>query len=332
MVDKMANWENGLMAEELMKNTNLPFTDRVINFPLPHKFKMPHIDKYDGNGDPTEHMESLRAHFILHGTPDEISCRAFPLTLVGVAKEWFARLPLKFVDNFKSLGCLFLCQFLATRKRKKNPTYLLSLIQGKDESLKDFTLRFNKEKLTVKNPSEQMILNALMHGAEEYINQEETVGALIKSQEKATRQDGGAAKVAPVSSRKKQEKNPKQQEKKTLKPKNDSQRKLSKFTPLNTSMTEVLMEIKRDPTFRWPTKLKDPLSKRDHTKFCQYHNEVGHLTEECVSLDQEIEAFIKNGRLGKLLAGERNRGRNPQQPLLLEGNREAIRGKGKITI
>ncbi|XP_059446517.1 uncharacterized protein LOC132178073 [Corylus avellana] len=111
-----------------------------------------------------EHMESLRAYFILHETPDEISCRAFPLTLAGVAKEWFARLPIESVDNFKSLGCLFLSQFLATQKRKKNPTYLLSLIQGKDESLKDFIVKFNKEKLTVESPSEQTILDALMHG------------------------------------------------------------------------------------------------------------------------------------------------------------------------
>ncbi|XP_059436452.1 uncharacterized protein LOC132169435 [Corylus avellana] len=74
MADKIANGENGLTAEELMENTNLTFTDRVMNFPLPDKFKMPHIDKYHSNGDPTEHMESLRAHFILHGTPDEISC------------------------------------------------------------------------------------------------------------------------------------------------------------------------------------------------------------------------------------------------------------------
>jgi hypothetical protein len=64
-------------------------------FPMPHKFKMPCVDKYDGNRDPTEYVENFRAHLILHGTPYEIACRAFLLTLAGVAKDWFARLPPK---------------------------------------------------------------------------------------------------------------------------------------------------------------------------------------------------------------------------------------------
>lgn len=106
-----------------------------MSYPLLDKFKNPRIDKYDGSGDSTKHMESLRAHFVLHGTLDEISCKVFPLTLVGVAKDWFARLSAKSEDNFKTLRCLFLSHFMATRKRKKNPAYLLSLVQGKDKSL-----------------------------------------------------------------------------------------------------------------------------------------------------------------------------------------------------
>lgn len=95
-------------ALELMESTNMPFTNQVMSYPLPYKFKMPRIVKYDGNEDSAEHMESLCEHFILHGTPNEISCRAFPLTLARVAKDWFARLPAKSVYNFKTLGCLFL--------------------------------------------------------------------------------------------------------------------------------------------------------------------------------------------------------------------------------
>jgi hypothetical protein len=38
----------------------------------------------------------------------------------------------------------------------------LTLRQGKEESLKDFMLRFNKEKLEVDSPDEKTMLNALM--------------------------------------------------------------------------------------------------------------------------------------------------------------------------
>ncbi|XP_059453507.1 uncharacterized protein LOC132184045 [Corylus avellana] len=92
-------------------------------------------------------------------------------------------------------------------------------------------------------------------------------------------------------------------------------------------MTEVLIEIRRGPNFKWPTRMKGLASKRDHTKFCQYHNEVSHLIKECVSLRQEIESFIRNGKLVRFLADERDRGRDHQQPLPLEGNREAVGGR-----
>lgn len=101
--------------------------------------------------------------------------------------------------------------------------------------MKDYILRFNKEKLTIESLDEQTVLTALMHGvrvegplmaelakkstyvtlrqflnkAKEYINQEEAIGALMKSQKDATLVKTSSDKVVPVSSGKKEEKNPK---------------------------------------------------------------------------------------------------------------------------
>ena len=54
---------------------------------MPDKFKMPRVEKYDGSGDSQDHLEAFQEHIVLHGTSDEIACRAFPLTLKGVAKD-----------------------------------------------------------------------------------------------------------------------------------------------------------------------------------------------------------------------------------------------------
>ena len=192
---------------DMLDDKNLPFSEHVRAYTMPNKFKMLCVEKYDGVGDPKAHLEAFREHIVLHGTPDEISCRAFPLTLTEVVKDWFIGLPPKSVSNFQELGHLFLTQFLVTRKRKKNVTYLLTMRQGKVESLKDFMLHFNKEKLEVDNPDEKIMLNALMQEiradiplmadlartthsmtltrfmkkTEEYINQEELVGTLLKA-------------------------------------------------------------------------------------------------------------------------------------------------------
>jgi hypothetical protein len=163
MVLFMENGEGQSTAERLMTKTTLPFTNRVLNFPLPDKFKDPRVDKYDGNGDPSDHVEGFRAHLAFHGTLDEIACRAFPLTLKGVAKDWFNNLKPQSIDNFDMLGRQFMNQFLVVRRRKKNPAYLLSLVQEKEEPLKDYLHRFNQEKLTVENPDDHTILSALMN-------------------------------------------------------------------------------------------------------------------------------------------------------------------------
>jgi hypothetical protein len=344
-----------LTAWDMLEDESLPFIERVKTYPMQDKFKMPRIEKYDGNGDSQEHLEAFREHLILHGTPNEIACRAFPLTLKGVVKDWFTGLPPKSVGTFKELGRLFLTQFLATRKRKKDPTCLLTLRQGKEESLKDFMLRFNREKLEVDTPDDKTLLCALMQGVraegplmaevgrknvnkvtlpqfmkltEEFIHQEELVGALLKAQtleeqaKKENKRDSNPPKV-------KEEKNPRKGEKKPSPLfKNESQKtepsRFPKevFTPLNASLTEVFSAIKGDPAFRWPQKMKTDPFKRDRSKFYEYHADHGHSTEDCISLRREIEVFIQNGRLVRFLVEERNREANRQGPP--EGVREGL--------
>jgi hypothetical protein len=92
----------------MLEDDNLPFTEWVRRFYMPDKFKMPRIEKYDRSRDPQAHLEAFREYIILHGTPVEIACRAFPLTLTGVVKDWFTDLPPKLVGTFKELGRLFL--------------------------------------------------------------------------------------------------------------------------------------------------------------------------------------------------------------------------------
>jgi hypothetical protein len=97
-----------LMAGDMLEDENLPFIERVKAYSMLDKFKMPQIEKYDGGGYPQAHLEAFQEHIILHDTPDEIACKAFPLTLKGMAKDWFTRLPPKLVGTFKELGRLFL--------------------------------------------------------------------------------------------------------------------------------------------------------------------------------------------------------------------------------
>jgi hypothetical protein len=119
------------------------------------------------------------------------------------------------------------------------------------------------------------------------------VGALLESQKEEDLAKQGGSKVL-VTSEKNEEKNPKKSGKKpgpsfvkTEPRRREGQRfapEGQRFTPLNTSVSEVFMEIIRDPAFRWPTWMKAKPNKHDRTKFCEYHGDYGHLVEECIIL------------------------------------------------
>jgi hypothetical protein len=75
--------------EDSLFNRSSPFTERVMAIQLPEKFKILAIQAYTGIEDPTEHLENYKMHMDLQGTPQEMACRAFPLTLSGSARDWF---------------------------------------------------------------------------------------------------------------------------------------------------------------------------------------------------------------------------------------------------
>ena len=91
-MEVMMNAFKGRMSsdlDDLINRIDSPFTATVNSFPLPHKFRMPHIDSYDGVKDPLDHLETFKTLVHLQGVTDEIMCRAFPTTLKGAVRIWF---------------------------------------------------------------------------------------------------------------------------------------------------------------------------------------------------------------------------------------------------
>ena len=46
--------------DDLVNHTDSLFTATINSFPLSHKFRLPHIDSYDGVKDPLDHMETFK--------------------------------------------------------------------------------------------------------------------------------------------------------------------------------------------------------------------------------------------------------------------------------
>ena len=67
--------------DALVQQTESSFTDGVLHFPFPTKFKMPHIETFDETKDLVDHLDTYKNQMELHGFQDPMRCRAFSITL-----------------------------------------------------------------------------------------------------------------------------------------------------------------------------------------------------------------------------------------------------------
>ena len=132
MKERMAFMMNALKGrvssdlDELVHQTDSPFTTPVTLFPLLSKFHMPQVEAYDGSKDPLNHLESFKTLMHLQGVADKIMCRAFLTTLKGPTRVWFNRLTPNSIITFKELSTQFALHFIGGQRYKKSTTCLMS--------------------------------------------------------------------------------------------------------------------------------------------------------------------------------------------------------------
>ena len=76
------------------------------------------------------------------------------------------------------------------------------------------------------------------------------------------------------------------------------------FTPLTASVSQVLREVQNEKFLRWPSQMRLNQAKRDNTKYCEFHRDHGHRTDDYIQLRKEIEYLIRCGHLHRYVASE----------------------------
>ena len=74
---------------------------------------------------------------------------------------------------------------------------------------------------------------------------------------------------------------------------------------------KILAQIKDEHYLKWPRPLHSSPNMRDKKKYCRFHRDHGHLTEECRDINEQIDELIRKGKLQKYVKkGESNRFRD----------------------
>jgi hypothetical protein len=58
---------------------------------------------------------------------------------------------------------------------------------------------------------------------------------------------------------------------------------------------------------RWPKKNEKQTSWKDKSKWCAFHEDFGHLTDQCIALRKEISYLLSKGHLKELLGRKRSK-------------------------
>ncbi|GJV51800.1 reverse transcriptase domain-containing protein [Tanacetum coccineum] len=112
-----------------------------------------------------------------------------------------------------------------------------------------------------------------------------------------------------------------------------------RFTLLTKTPKEILALEKGK--FKTPPPMTTPVEKRNANKFCEFHGEVGHNTDECNHLRKQIEDMLKAGKLSHIIRelkqssgkdqpkkkGETSGKEKPQAILMIQSRQKAIRQK-----
>ena len=148
----------------LVQQTESPFTAEVLHFLLPAKFRMPQVEAFDGARDPVDHLNTYKNQMKLHGYQDPVRCKAFSITLKGLALVWFNRLPPSSISSFRELSIAFVSHFIGAKTYRKPSYNLLTIKQSSQESLRSYVQRFNAESLKVDIPDEKFAITTFIAG------------------------------------------------------------------------------------------------------------------------------------------------------------------------
>ena len=59
------------------------------------------------------------------------------------------------------------------------------------------------------------------------------------------------------------------------------------------------MQIKDDLSLKWPKPNSNPLERKNKSKYCRFHQDHRHRTDECRHLKDQVETLIWQGKLQK---------------------------------
>nr|GEV60376.1 reverse transcriptase domain-containing protein [Tanacetum cinerariifolium] len=221
----------------------------------------------------------------------------------------FDELPPERIDGYKDLKVAFLVYFMQQKKYVKDPVEIHNIKQRDGETIEDFMERFKTEAGRMKGAPECMRISEFMHR----VNSPELTKCLNEHVPKTMEEmmittTAFIRGEAAAASKKKGHVSWKahdQSKRHTSDKRSDfwghsrEGRGSNRFTPLTRTLKEILAA--KASKFQSPPPMVMLVEKKRSNKFCDFHNDKGHNTDECMQLKKQIEELVRAGKLSHLI-------------------------------
>ncbi|CAL2261342.1 unnamed protein product [Prunus armeniaca] len=307
------------LCKEINRVDRSPFTDEVERAPPPKRFTTPSITPFKGDSDLESHLRHFKSAMILYKADDALMCKVFAMTLRGAAQDWFHTLPSASIGNFMEFAIIFTKEYTSYKTVRKHADHLFNLRKKPDESLRDYLRRFKAEKANIIGCNDQVASSAFKKGLptehelyrELAITPSQTLAEVFTTAEryalwdddriaakKASKQVDHPTKQASQKSNKFEQK---ARDKRRSRPQEGSLEK-GTFTEFAIPIHQILAQVKDKPWVRRPPPMKGDPSKRDASKYCAFHGEHGHYTNNCNAWKRHLEELVREGHCTEFVA------------------------------
>ncbi|XP_070019869.1 uncharacterized protein [Nicotiana sylvestris] len=135
----------------MKKYSQQPWKPSVAPLPIPKKFKMPDIPKYDGTTDPRDHITTfttgVKGNDLTKQEIESVLVKKFGETLTKGALTWYSLLHENSIDSFAELVDSFIKAHSVAQKTEKRMEDIFKIKQVDMKLLREFVDRFQRERM-----------------------------------------------------------------------------------------------------------------------------------------------------------------------------------------
>ncbi|GJX52068.1 hypothetical protein Tco_0280437 [Tanacetum coccineum] len=321
------------LSKPFKEKLKTPLTRRIIEFVGPEYVMPTNITLYDGSTDPADHLNRFSDGKSNSG---EWLCR-FGVDVSskhdGGARGWFEILPLNSINEWYQLREAFTTRYSIRRACYKEPYEITKVVRRANETLPAFKERWTVETGLIMGVPEVMKISESRTYIVAYPLYTEPrdvssdIGPFQPPQEMTETNRSGPKKELQGN----YYKNPnnerdnfhrgRHRDYRAPYPQRDQANKAVPVLSLD-SLIKCPKEILATETqlqLPAPRPVENPLRTGDPDKYCDYHQDKDHHTNDCIQLRKQLEIALESGKLNHLMKDLRQRvgrgqGRNPPPP------------------